>query len=199
MAEVLADTGQTGNKNSEIINDFLRRTVEDILKENPDFFKKGIVIKSDLAYNNRLGIFIENTVSGVLVENKVNTFLWREGASYPDKEERRDKILFEITVEHYSLKFEENTKAQTIKRKIKIGIYIKLLDFETQRILLSDSFEKDYTDEISASEKKIIESEKLSSPIYESKKNKFMKYLEPAVVSIISGVIVYLFFSVRSR
>jgi len=199
MAEVLADTGQTGNKNSEIINDFLRRTIENILKENPDFFKKGIVIKSDLAYNNKLGIFIENTVSGVLVENKVNTFLWREGASYPDKEERRDKILFEITVEHYSLKFEENTKAQTIKRKIKIGIYIKLLDFETQRILLSDSFEKDYTDEISASEKKIIESEKLSSPIYESKKNKFMKYLEPAVVSIISGVIVYLFFSVRSR
>jgi len=195
-AEICYCGNQAGEKNSEIINNFIENTLESIIQKAPEFFEKGIVIKSDLSYNNRLGFFIENSISRNLLDKGYEVFLARSGDTQLLSMEH---TRLEFDVNHYRLNFTEIPGKNVIKRNLSIEIVIKLIELKTRKLLFTDTFKKDYGDEVTADEKKIIESEKLPDTITGDGKNKFRKFIEPFAVSFISGIIVYLFFSMRSR
>ncbi|MBN2410884.1 hypothetical protein JXQ31_04270 [candidate division KSB1 bacterium] len=83
-------------------------------------------------------------------------------------------------------------------RKVNIEFYIKILDPDN-RILLSTVINESYSDTINVNNINHIENKNLPFTVGERSKSLVSELLEPLLVTLITGSIIYIFYSFRSN
>ncbi len=85
-----------------------------------------------------------------------------------------------------------------LQRTCRVELYVKIVS-KHQKILLSKLAEQELQDTIQKSDIKRIENPELNFTVGKRSRSLWSKLVEPVAVSLVSGTIIYLFYSFRSR
>ena len=166
-------------------------------------FQKIIVLDSLPLYFNNLNKNI--TIDWLIEEQFVKsahdvgfiTLIQSDGSTGP-KEEKK------IVAEYHSVLNNVHYSAMSIlsenkqNRQVNIEFYFRILDSD-HRILLADDIKETYSDTINVNNIKHIENNNLPFTIGNRSKSLVSKLLEPLLVTLITGSVIYIFYSFRSN
>jgi len=125
------------------------------------------------------------------------TLVQSEGSTNLDKEKiiiaAYRSVLNNVNYTAMSLLPENN-----LYRQVNIEFYVKISDSD-HRVLFSDDFKEVFSDTIKVNNIKNIENNNLPFTIGNRSKSLVSRLLEPLLVTLITGSIIYIFYSFRSN
>ncbi|MFQ5602016.1 MAG: hypothetical protein ACE5HS_01960 [bacterium] len=160
-----------------------------------------VVAIRSLNSNDSLNWFIEDRLAGVLQKNNVHKIILQQDADLPDSA----KIIFEFMLLSIQINYAESdeqglTKEDDLYRTGKLILFVRMLRAETGEIMWSGNREKAISDWISAKSVPTLE-----NPNLPFTKGKFTRserensLIKPLLITGVTGLIVYLFYALRSR
>ncbi|MFQ5750881.1 MAG: hypothetical protein ACE5HI_02700 [bacterium] len=187
---------------TNLTDSLLQAATQDISER----IKKKVVIRS-LAVNKEVDWFIENQLVKFLHKRDVQSiYLNQDTLNAISATTRKDTIsIFEFKLLTIGIEyFEENSqglsKAGYVNRKGSISIYLRIIEQSTGEILWNGDIEKSQYDWIP-----LAAIDRLENPNVPFSKGVLIKnrgrttILKPILITGITGIIVYLFYSLRSR
>ncbi len=146
----------------------------------------------------------ESSASNWLIENEI--IKWAKevgfekcvvGKSAEDDKSKLDYLL-QYKILSLSVEYGDGLNSEEIGRTLKAEIYLRLLA-PSRQVLFSGVRKKTLHDEILKKDIQHVENEKYLFTIGEKKQSFLSKALEPAIVSLVTGGIIYMFYSYRSQ
>jgi len=158
--------------------------------------EKNIVIKN-LGAKNKSGWLLESQITNSLKSRK-DIFLNNEGLKGREPE---DYLLIEfnsldLKIEYISV----NELPESFSRKASVAFFARVVQMPEGRVLWNDQINGDATDEIKRKEVAAVENRNIpftSGQIIEQHQRKSI--IQPVLIAGVSGVVIYLFYSLRSR
>ncbi len=168
-----------------------------------DAFQKIAVLDSLPLYFNNINK--NKTIDWLIEEQLVKS---AENAGFSTLKQIDDSSILKneknVYVEYRSVINNVNYSALSVlpenkqNRKVNIEFYVKILDPDKQ-ILLAAGIKKSYSDTINVNIIDRIEDKNLPFTVGERQKNLVSELLEPLLVTLITGSIIYIFYSFRSN
>lgn len=182
------------------------------LKTNLDFFGelyfqlfRGVFHGEKIPDSSRLIIQeSESSAANWLIENEI--FKWAKSAGFVNcvvqGNAREDEGVSGFLLQYKNLKslveYSEASVSGKISRCVHAELYLKLLS-PSRQILFSGIQKKTLCDEIRPKDVQRVENEKYPFTMGKRNRSFLAKILEPTIVSLVTGGIIYLFYSYRSQ
>lgn len=190
--------------NFEFLTSLADSLLESATKEYVSDVEKRAIVRS-LDVNDKANWFIENRLVEVLKRNGVRTiYLALENDVQPEIEPDSLVSILEFKLLHLKIEYHELTKQQNSGEKIqrvgKAGLFLRIINKPSGKILWSDNLEGTKSDWIPINNKSIVENKEIHFTKGKTiRKSNSIKLVQPLIISSAAGVIVYLFYSLRSR
>ncbi len=146
------------------------------------------------------GWYIENQILQQLLEMGCDTVLIYRN-EVPER--READIVFEFSIRHLGVEYKGEGsfwKTKSVIRNIVAELWMQIYDGKNGRVLWSGALRREFTDRIKPDQLKSLENPYLSftsapapPPVH------FKKIVEPTFIIGVTGTIVYLFYSLRSK
>lgn len=146
----------------------------------------------------------ESSAANWLIENEI--FKWAKGAGFANcvmqgsagDDEGVSGFLLQYKNLRSLVEYSDDPGSGKIGRTVNAELYLKLLS-PSRRVLFSGIQKKTLCDEIRKKDVQRVENEKYPFTMGIRNRAFLSKILEPTIVSIVTGGIIYLFYSYRSQ
>lgn len=191
--------------NLDIFSDLIDSVLTEILPEIPKEPSTTLFIKN-LDANSNISWFIENRIVHILKSLGFHDEIY---VGDPDFSNRDGKTTLRLDYKVLDLKVKYMKRedggflgsgSNQINRQITVGLLVRVVKVPEDALILSEERWKNYNDWINEDQISTVENSNLPFTSGEFKYNKNSKnLLEPLLVTGVTGIIVFLFFSLRSR
>ncbi|MFQ5865028.1 MAG: hypothetical protein ACE5IW_07355 [bacterium] len=192
--------------NLQFLTELTDSLLEDVSKRIIKDSSKSILIKS-LQPNAEVDWFIDNRIVEGLKRNNISKiYLYQDNKGTIAKEQdRRTAAVIEYKVLNLGIEYVERKGGglfgtDLAKRKGKVALSLRIINHPTAEILWSEDVEGIRFDWVEAKSITSLENENVSftQGTFEIRSGK-SKIFEPVLITGVTGIIIFLFFSLRSR